>query len=138
MKENERSTEKAGGTPALRHHVRRDPRFQPRFGDVTVRDRGRLPHWEAEGATYFVTFRLGDSLPRSILESFRFERNDLLLTVKKQKRELSVAEQKRLEELLSERIEAYLDSGCGACHLAEPEVADMVAGAHVRYFRLGE
>ena len=29
----------------------------------------------------------------------------------------------------SERIEAYLDSGCGACHLAKPEIADMVAGA---------
>ena len=33
---------------------------------------GRLPNWEAEGATYFVTFRLLDSLPRSVLDSFRF------------------------------------------------------------------
>ncbi|HMD97504.1 MAG TPA: hypothetical protein VKM93_09285 [Terriglobia bacterium] len=129
MKENERSTEKAGGTPALRHHVRRDPRFQPRFGDVTVRDRGRLPHWEAEGATYFLTFRLGDSLPQSVLDSFRFERNDILLTAKQQGREPSATEQKRLDELFSERIETYLDSGCGACHLAKPEIADMVAGA---------
>jgi hypothetical protein len=24
-----------------------------------------LPHWRQEGATYFVTFRLGDSLPQS-------------------------------------------------------------------------
>ena len=138
MKEGEERTETArgqdarataGGTPTLHHRVRRDPRFQPHFGDVKARDRGRLPHWEAEGATYFLTFRLGDSLPQSILDSFRFERNDIQLTAKQQGRELSVAEQKRLEELFSERIEAYLDSGCGTCHLAKPEIADMVAGA---------
>jgi REP element-mobilizing transposase RayT len=29
---------------------------------VTVRSRGHLPHWESERATYFVTFRLADSL----------------------------------------------------------------------------
>ena len=52
--------------------------FKPRFGEVTIRDRGRLPHWEVEGGTYFVTIRLGDSLPQSLLESIRFERKDIL------------------------------------------------------------
>jgi REP element-mobilizing transposase RayT len=114
----------AGGTPALRPQ-----RFQPRFGEVTIRDRGRLPHWEAEGATYFVTFRLGNSLPQSVLESYRFERSNILLTAERQGRPLSATELKHLDELFSERIEAHLDSGSGACHLAKPQVADMVAGA---------
>jgi menaquinone-specific isochorismate synthase len=104
-------------------------RFQPRFGEVTIRDRGRLPHWEAEGGTYFTTFRLGDSLPQSVLDSIRFERNDILLTAERQGRQPSATELKRLEELFSERIEAYLDSGRGACHLAKPQIADMVASA---------
>ena len=26
---------------------------------------GELPHWEQEGATYFITFRTADSLPRN-------------------------------------------------------------------------
>jgi len=107
----------------------RPNRFQPRFGEVTIRNRGRLPHWEAEGGTYFVTFRLGDSLPQSALESIRFERKDILLTTERQGRPPSATELKRLEELFSERVEAYLDSGAGACHLAKPEIADMVAGA---------
>jgi hypothetical protein len=96
----------AGETPALPQGALHQPRFGPRFGEVTVRDRGRLPHWEAEGATYFATFRLLDSLPQSVLDSFRFERGDIVRT----------AEQKRLDELFSERVEAHLDSGCGACH----------------------
>ena len=104
-------------------------RFQPRFGEVTIRDRGRLPHWEAEGGTYFATFRLSDSLPQSALESIRFERKDILLTGERQARQLSASELKRLEELFSERIEAYLDSGSGACHLTKPRIADMVASA---------
>jgi menaquinone-specific isochorismate synthase len=104
-------------------------RFQPRFGEVTIRDRGRLPHWEAEGGTYFVTFRLRDSLPQSALGSIRFERKDILLTAERQGRQPSATELKRLKELFSERVEAYLDSGSGACHLAKPQIADMVAGA---------
>ena len=132
----------AGGTPTLRllsmglvlnmSNKRATPparRFQPRFGEVTIRDRGRLPHWESDGATYFVTFRLGDSLPQPVLESIRFERQDVLLTAQRQGREVTPTEMKRLDELFSERIESYLDAGSGACDLSKPEVADLVAGA---------
>ena len=108
----------------------RSPRgFQPRFGDITIRDRGRLPHWEAEGSTYFVTFRLGDSLPESVLASYRFERQDILQNAQRQGRELSPTELKRLDELFSERVETYLDTGSGACFLRKPEIAGLVAGA---------
>ena len=104
-------------------------RFQPRFGEVTIRDRGRLPHWEAEGATYFVTFRLGDSLPQPVLASYQFERQDILLTAKQQGRDLSVSELKRLDQLFSQRVESYLDTGYGACHLGKSQIADTVASA---------
>ena len=33
----------------------------------------RLPHWEQEGCTYFLTFRLADSLPASLLADWREE-----------------------------------------------------------------
>src|SRR5438876_11947805 len=38
---------------------------RPRFGDVKIRDRGALPPWEKEGATYFITFKLAGSLPQA-------------------------------------------------------------------------
>ena len=40
---------------------------QPRFGEVRIRQRGKLPHWEKEAGLYFVTFRLADSLPEQVL-----------------------------------------------------------------------
>jgi hypothetical protein len=37
---------------------------KPQFGEVRIRNRGRLPHWEKEEGLYFITFHLGDSLPQ--------------------------------------------------------------------------
>lgn len=36
--------------------------------------RRHLPHWRQKGATYFVTFRLADSIPKNILLQWREER----------------------------------------------------------------
>jgi hypothetical protein len=36
--------------------------------------RRRLPHWRQSGVAYFVTFRLADSLPQSVLRQWRDER----------------------------------------------------------------
>ncbi len=100
---------------------------------ITIRSRGQLPHWEAKDAVYFVTFRLADSLPQSALQVFEAERADILATAKEQGRDISPTEQRRLEKLFSERIEAHLDAGAGACHLAKRGVAKMVAEA-LRHF----
>lgn len=39
-----------------------------------VHDRGYLPHVKREGAAYFVTFRLADSLPQEVLLRFLHEK----------------------------------------------------------------
>ena len=94
----------------------------------TIRNRGRVPHWEADLAIYFVTFRLADSLPQSVLQAFEFERRDIVATALAAGRKLSPSEEKKLEILFSEKIESKLDAGVGRCHLANPAVADAVVG----------
>lgn len=37
--------------------------------------RRHLPHWRQDGATYFVTFRLADALPREAVEALKAERD---------------------------------------------------------------
>jgi len=56
---------------------------------VIYRDRGYLPHFESEEATYFVTFRLAGSLPATVLEAWNFEREDIIRTARQQSRDLS-------------------------------------------------
>ena len=100
---------------------------------VTIRDRGRLPHSESAHACYFVTFRLADSLPKSVLRQIELERVDIVRTAEVMKRELSAAEQRRLIELTGVRIEEYLDAGAGSCFLVEPALAGKIVHA-LRHF----
>ncbi len=133
----------AGGTPALQDGTAPDRRAgvspavagasRPRFGEVKIRDRGRLPHWEKESATYFITFRLDDSLPKSVLDRIESERESLVKTAKQLERELSASERIKIQQLLTKVIEQYLDNGAGACHLKHPAVAGIVADA-LRHF----
>jgi len=47
--------------------------FFDQFADVDI-SRRNLPHWQQPGATYFVTFRLADSLPEVRLSELEQER----------------------------------------------------------------
>jgi REP element-mobilizing transposase RayT len=89
---------------------------RPRFGEVEIRDRGRLPHWETESGVYFVTFRLHDSAPQSLRQEIA-ERKTLPIKLPHDPRP-SVKE-----------MEEYLDRSEGACYRRQPEVAEVVANA---------
>jgi REP element-mobilizing transposase RayT len=95
-----------------------------------VHSRGYLPHVKREGASYFVTFRLTDSLPQEVLLRFEREHADSI------RRLAGGATSEALGEIhreLRRKIEHHLDRGAGACHLRRPEIADMIAGA-LRHF----
>jgi REP element-mobilizing transposase RayT len=77
--------------------------------------RGYLPHFEGGEVAQFVTFRLKDSLPESVVERWR--------------RELGREEEPQLRR----RVEAYLDRGYGAASLREPRVAAIVQNALLHY-----
>ena len=104
----------------------------------TIRSRGRLPHWEADQAIYFVTFRLADSPPRSVLQEFELDRQSIIIAAKQADRALlSPSDERRLEELLSEKIQAKLDAGAGRCFLADSRIASVVAEA-LAHFNLSK
>jgi REP element-mobilizing transposase RayT len=115
---NDAGKRSAGVPPAI---------FSPYDSTISIRNRGHLPHWEASSATYFVTFRLADSLPQHVLKRILFARTDIPATVAQMSREISDSEGKRLLKLHSRRIEKYLDAGAGACFLENSAVAEVVA-----------
>lgn len=102
-----------------------------------IHSRGYLPHVKREGASYFVTFRLADSLPQEVLMQFQRERAErlrrVLLPPASAGPTASADSEEEINRDYHRKVERYLDRGVGACQLRRPEVADMVATA-VRYF----
>ena len=82
---------------------------------MSIGDRNRLyrghylPHCEAGGRPQIITFRLADSLPRSVYAEIR--------------RNISSQDERRA---LAQR---YLDGGRGRCYLRRSDVAEVVVGA---------
>jgi REP element-mobilizing transposase RayT len=90
----------------------------------------RMPHWRQEGATYFVTFRLGDSLPQNKLNELDHFRCEW------EQRHPQPRNDQHLEELAREvmlRVEGWLDQGIGCCLLKERAAAQQVVEA-MHYF----
>src|SRR5678816_3454805 len=82
--------------------MNKDPRYW--------HSRGFLPHFDDEGVTQFITFRLADSIPQSVLEKWREE----------------LAQDDITDADLRRRIERYLDQNFGEGHLRVERIAAMV------------
>jgi len=85
-----------------------------------------LPHWEQPGASYFVTFRLADSLPRQKLDDWKRDRD---AWVAAHPRPWSEGDECEYHERFSSTIEHWLDAGQGRCVLRAPNVAQIVGDA---------
>jgi REP element-mobilizing transposase RayT len=100
---------------------------------VDVRQGAYLPHWTRAGSIYAVTFRLADSLPLVVLETWRLERMKLLDLTLRESGSVNRDEEVRSSELYSTRVEAYLDAGHGKCWLGNTKVAESVLDS-LKYF----
>ena len=82
-----------------------------------IRNRGYLPHLEEPNRTYFVTFRLQDSLPADVLAKIRTSPNP------------RSPDDEQTPKKFSAAIERSLNKGHGACFLRKPAIANLVAQA---------
>ncbi len=80
--------------------------------------RGFLPHWKAEGATYFVTFRLAGTLPKIVLDRLEQDRRTQEESLLRRFGQIPEDERRKLNDLFSAKVEEYLDAGAGECWLA--------------------
>jgi putative DNA methylase len=81
--------------------------------------RGYLPHFDAEGQTQTVTFRLFDSMPQKVLDAWC--------------QEISSLPKKDYDLERRKRIDAYLDQGCGRCYLKDDRIAEIIQNALLHF-----
>ncbi|MEX0716054.1 MAG: transposase [Planctomycetaceae bacterium] len=89
--------------------------------------RRTLPHWRQDGATYFVTFRLHDSLPQSKLRELREFKREW-----HRRRSASHSDDALARETMR-RVERWLDKGMGSCMLRSADVSARVAEVLVEH-----
>ena len=75
-----------------------------------------LPHWQQDKVTYFITFRLADSIPQVKLEQLKTEQDNWL---KHHSQPYSNEEIDEYKKLFHETIHTWLDAGDGSCILKE-------------------
>ncbi|MGI8819268.1 MAG: carbamoyl-phosphate synthase large subunit [Chthoniobacterales bacterium] len=94
------------------------------------RSRRNLPPWEQTGATYFVTFRLADSVPAALRSEWKEELQHWLEHHRKPWDACTAFE---YQQRFVESREIWLDRGHGACLLRQPDTAELVSSA-IRHF----
>jgi len=92
--------------------MRHDNFIHPARG-LRIRSRGTLPHWEIEDSTYFVTFRLRDSLPREVAVMLAREKE------RATQQATTAAQRAEINRLFGEQLDRYLDAGHGSAILSE-------------------
>jgi REP element-mobilizing transposase RayT len=98
-------------------------RFFNPFAEIRHTE-NRLPHWQGEGAVYFVTFRLADSLPAGLRNQWASER-EAWLRLHPEPRNSEI--EREYHRRFSGAIEQWLDAGHGACLLRRAGCAQIVA-----------
>ena len=92
--------------------------------------RRKLPHWRQDSSTYFITWRLADSLPHAKLKEWEEERR-LWLSARGLGSAgdiglLTPRERAEFTNYFGGKIEEWLDAGFGSMSLARPEVSAVV------------
>lgn len=72
--------------------------------------RGYLPHFDGGEVIQFITFRLADSLPQNVLEKWKIELEQNLIT----------------EIEYHRMVDKYLDTSYGACYLKDARIASIM------------
>ncbi len=97
---------------------------------ATVITRRNLPHWRRDGAVYWVTFRLADSLPQTKLAQLYAEKEAWFRLHPKP---WTSAQLHDWDRRVRQQIEAWLDAGYGSQVLALPDVRATLINCLLRF-----
>lgn len=86
----------------------------------------RLPHWQQGEVWVFVTWRLGDSLPKAKLDQWQEER---AVWLKHHPEPWDEKTEKQYHERFSRQIDEWLDQGAGSCVLKDSALSGVVVNA---------
>jgi REP element-mobilizing transposase RayT len=109
--------------------------------DVDISARNR-PHWDQNGAVTFVTMRLADSMPKSVVERWLSEQRDWLarhgfpdqcMESFLDRTDVPQSIRRAFTKFKNQRWHENLDACLGSCVLRTPDYASMVADSLLKF-----
>jgi REP element-mobilizing transposase RayT len=101
-----------------------------RPGDAISKHGDALPHWQQGAALQFVTFRLGDALPVSLIDTWRSEHD---VWLKENPKPWTLDIQAEYHRRFSRRIGHWLDQGMGSCVFADADAREVLKSVLMRF-----
>lgn len=90
---------------------------------IVERRRNTLPHWHQDGKLQFVTFRLNDSLPQTVLAKMEQEKENW---IKRHPKPWSEVVSKEYFRRFTLFVDLWLDADYGSCVLRQEEISDVM------------
>jgi REP element-mobilizing transposase RayT len=90
----------------------------------------RLPHWEQDGKTYFITFHLADSIAQELVSRWAVER---AAWMRFHPEPWTPEQESEFHALFSRREEEWLDAGYGSCILRERLARDVLVKSLLKF-----
>ena len=132
MKQGEADGIRLSRSPHLADAIR-DSLGKMKFFDPlaeTIVARNNLPHWQQTGATYFVTYRLADSIPKELTDRWRSDRASWL---KKNPEPWSPETEAEYHGTFSAEIDRMMDACHGSCLLREKEFQEVMEESFLHF-----
>jgi REP element-mobilizing transposase RayT len=85
----------------------------------TTKYHNNLTHWEQDNATYFITFRLADSIPAEAIRKLGIKRDSWLLA---NPPPWPLETELEFHQLFSQKLDEWMDHGHGECLLQRAEL----------------
>lgn len=94
------------------------------------RHQNRLPHWQQDNATFFLTIRLGDAIPKIKLDGLRAEKE---IWLRLNPPPWNVKQESEYHERFSGKVEKWLDEMHGSCALRSAACANAVGKVLMKF-----
>ncbi len=109
----------------------RAPRFKPFDKEAPIQKTRRLfPHWEQDGCTCFITWRIADAMPAAKRRQWRAELDAWL---EQHPKPWDAAVRQEYHNTFEGPVQEWLDAGHGSCALRDPALRDIIASSFHHY-----
>ncbi|MDP4721960.1 MAG: hypothetical protein NWR03_05280 [Akkermansiaceae bacterium] len=97
----------------------------------TRKTKNRLPHFHQESATYFITYRLNDSIPQELMRKWKADKE---IWIESHPKPWNEEIETEFHRVFSLEMDLIMDRGHGSCVLRKPDIRAILEESLADFF----